>query len=151
MKLSSFIMITAAGLAVAAPIHPYSADDMSLTVEPAEVVKRQDNNLEPLNTVTSATKALPVVGKRGRLIDMDKFGLLVARGKDSSDKRSVLSMNHFFLPIGKRESDSSDKRSVLSMNHFFLPIGKRAQAAESAQGTRLLCKASGSQVCNQNS
>lgn len=51
MRFSSFILITAAGLAIAAPITPYAAgaEDMGLTVEPTEVGKRQ--NLEALDTV----------------------------------------------------------------------------------------------------
>ena len=62
MRFSSFIAFTAAGLAVAAPISPYSLDDKALTVEPAEVARRQ---VGPLTTVTGlASGGLPGVGKR---------------------------------------------------------------------------------------
>ena len=93
-------MLTAAGLAVAAPISPYSADDMSLTVEPAEVVKRE-NNLEPLGALTSATKTLPVpLGKR-ELLTLNNGGL-PKRG--TTDNLPVVgSLLKGGLPVAKRQ------------------------------------------------
>lgn len=60
MKFSSFIMLTAAGLTIAAPITPVSTDK-TLTIQPAEVVKRQ-TTLDPV--VDAAHGKLPVPIKR---------------------------------------------------------------------------------------
>jgi len=77
MRFSSFIMITAAGLAVAAPISPYASDDMSLTVEPTEVAKRQ--NLQAFDTIKDT---IPSLGTRG-LPGLDS---LLPGGSDDTEK-----------------------------------------------------------------
>jgi hypothetical protein len=65
MRFSSFIAITAAGLAIAAPITPVSPSnvDKQLTVEPAELYKRQVPSVPDTSALTGLTKGLPV-GKR---------------------------------------------------------------------------------------
>jgi hypothetical protein len=145
MKLSSFIMLTAAGLAVAAPISPYASDDMSLTVEPAEVVKRQDNNLGALNTVTSTTESLPGLSKRGTLKSLPLVGgtagglpiagtLKSKRGKsDKKGKKAPKAPKGPLdgLPlvgglVGKREGNNLEPLNTVTSTTKTLPIvGKR--------------------------
>ncbi|KAM0711876.1 hypothetical protein Q7P35_001246 [Cladosporium inversicolor] len=63
MKFSSFVIFTAAGLAIAAPITPVSPSNLEkkLTVEPVEVVKRQTPSVSSLGALTGAVPGgLPV-------------------------------------------------------------------------------------------
>jgi hypothetical protein len=64
MKFSSFIAVTAAGLAIAAPITPItpSNTDKQLAVEPVEIYRRQST----VSTVTDLIKGgLPVKRQLG--------------------------------------------------------------------------------------
>jgi hypothetical protein len=108
MKFSSFIILTAAGLAVAAPITPVSTDK-TLTIQPAEVVKRQ-TSLDPV--VDAAHGKLPVPIKRatpsvsslGALTGAVPGGLPVKRGAPSVSSLGALTgAVPGGLPVGKRQ------------------------------------------------
>lgn len=108
MKFSSFIMLAAAGLTIAAPITPVSTDK-TLTIQPAEVVKRQ-TTLDPV--VDAAHGKLPVPIKRatpsvsslGVLTGAVPGGLPVKRGAPSVSSLGALTgAVPGGLPVGKRQ------------------------------------------------
>lgn len=83
MKFSSFLIFTAAGLAIAAPITPISPSNVEkkLTVEPDAVYKRQ---IPDTKAVTALTKGLPVATPIKRQLDM-VTGLIAGADKGEKD------------------------------------------------------------------
>ena len=94
MKFASFIAITAAGLAIAAPITPISPanTDKQLTVEPAVVYKRQSTLSTALDATHGKLPASPL-----------KRGLPLVGGLLGGAKRD--------LPDTSAIPDTSDSRS----------------------------------------
>jgi hypothetical protein len=116
MKFSSFLIFTAAGLAIAAPITPVTPSNLEnkLTVEPVEVVKR---GLPDTSALTGAvqgglpTSGLPV-GKRQSTLDPvvdaahGKLPVPVKRGlPDTSALTGAVQggLPTSGLPVGKRQ------------------------------------------------
>jgi hypothetical protein len=118
MKFSSFLIFTAAGLAIAAPITPVTPSDLEkkLTVEPAEVVRRQ-STLDPV--VDAAHGKLPVPVKRGT--------------PSVSSLSALTGAVPGGLPVGKRGIPSASSLSALTgAVPGGLPVGKRQDTVDEA-------------------
>ncbi|GAB7335030.1 hypothetical protein MBLNU13_g06889t1 [Cladosporium sp. NU13] len=103
MKFSSFLIFTAAGLAIAAPIDPINTEK-KLTIEPVAVAKRQ-TSLDPI--VDAAHGKLPVPVKRQELPLPDSSGLLapVDGGVPNLPTKRQLGG---LLPSGSSKEDGSE-------------------------------------------
>ena len=148
MKFSSFLIFTAAGLAIAAPITPVSPSNLEkkLTVEPVEVVKRQVPSVSSLGGLTGALPGgLPTSG----LPTKRQLGGLVPSGSSSDDGSEDAELEELEEPKLPKEpkapssvtdgtteisNGADDSTSSATSALGGLPVGKRQVPSVSSLG-----------------